>query len=430
MEQIKYAIGRSLPRQKRSRSAGDGGLSGQSVLLLIVHGLFAAANALSGTFVNVYLWKASHDFALIGSFALAGQAAGTLTFLLAGNWVKTHNKMNCLRLGVALSALFYLCVLALGVQSVQYAPALGALQGAASGFFWLAFNVVYFEVTGPDDRDRFNGWSGFIGSGTSMIAPWLSGLLITQIGNGSGSGYRFIFTLSLFIFVAGAIVSFFLRKRPPEERFNWARIAESLRDRRSPWRLVVPALAAQGAREGVFTFIIGVLIFVATGNEAKVGNYWLYASAAGLASYWAVGRFIKQRQRKGAMLAAVIMMTAAIVPFFYAVNYTTLLLFGVVVGVFFPMFIVPLTSSVFDLIGRDDESARHRVEYVVLRELGLGAGRMAGTLVFIVVVSQSAALMTMNWLLLGIGSSCIVAWLFMRRFLDMGVRYSVDKRKE
>ena len=68
--------------------------------------------------------------------------------------------MNCLRLGVAVSAGFYMLVLWLGASSFHYFVWLGMVQGISAGLFWVAFNVVYFEVTDPDNRDRFNGWVG------------------------------------------------------------------------------------------------------------------------------------------------------------------------------------------------------------------------------------------------------------------------------
>lgn len=408
--------------------AGHSELDGQAVLLLVVHGLFAAANALSGTFVNVYLWKVRQDYALIGWFALFSHLAGALTFWMAGKWVKERNKMNSLRLGVALSAVFYLAVLLLGRRAADLVIPLGILQGMAAGFFWLAFNVVYFEITEPDNRDKFNGWSGLIGSLSSMIAPWISGLMITRVGDGAGSGYRMIFSLSLTVFLIGVIVSFFLKKRKPDGKYRWLYGFHSLKENGSPWRSVLPGLAAQGVREGVFAFIIGVLIFAATESEAKVGNYWLYSSAVGLVSYWLCGRWLKPARRSAAMLIAALMLTAAVLPFFIAVNYGTLILFGIIAGVFFPLYIIPMTSSVFDLIGKDDDSARHRVEYVVIRELALNAGRIAGTLIFIAVLSRTDSVTAMSLLLLGIGSSPILAWLFMRGVLKKGIRYTVDNR--
>lgn len=429
MVHLKHAVDHRRHIRDAAVKTGAADLDGQAVLLLAVHGLFAAASALSGTFVNVYLWKVKHDFTLIGWFALFSHIAGALTFWIAGKWVKERNKMNSLRLGVALSAAFYLAVLLLGRRAADLVIPLGMLQGMAGGFFWLAFNVVYFEITGPDNRDRFNGWSGLLGSLSSMIAPWVSGLMITRIGDGEGSGYRLVFSISLVVFLIGVIASFFLKRRKPGDRYIWLYGFRTLATKGSEWRLVLPGLAAQGVREGVFAFVIGVLIFAATGNEAKVGNYWLYSSAVGLASYWICGRFLKPKRRSAAMLVAVLMLTAAVLPLFLEVNYATLLIFGITAGVFFPLYMIPMTSSVFDLIGKDDDSARHRVEYVVIRELALNAGRIVGTLIFILVLSQTDSVKAMNGLLLGVGSSPILSWLFMRSVLKRNIRYTVDNRE-
>lgn len=83
-------------------------LNRQSLLLLAVNGLIVLAGALSGTFLNVYLWKSKQDYAMIGWFTVAQQVAVGLTFWLGGKWVKEYNKMNALRAGIVLSGLFYL----------------------------------------------------------------------------------------------------------------------------------------------------------------------------------------------------------------------------------------------------------------------------------------------------------------------------------
>ncbi|GJM70674.1 hypothetical protein HMSSN036_28900 [Paenibacillus macerans] len=86
-------------------------LNGQSILLLAVNGLFVLAGALSGTFLNVYIWKMKQDLPLIGWFTFSQQLALGLTFWIAGKWVKERDKMIFLRLGIIVSGLFYLLVL-------------------------------------------------------------------------------------------------------------------------------------------------------------------------------------------------------------------------------------------------------------------------------------------------------------------------------
>jgi YQGE family putative transporter len=397
-----------------------GRLDGQTRLLLLVHVLFACANALSGAFVNVYLWKAKQDFAMIGWFALSHQVVMATTFLVAGKWVKEHNKMNSLRLGVALAALFYLLVLILGKSAAEWVVLLGGVQGMSSAFFWLAFNVVYFEVTDRANRDVFNGWAGLLGSAAGMAAPWISGFLITRMEN--TAGYRLIFSISLGVFVVGAIVSFFLKRRPAQERYEWLYGLKQLRQAGNDWRSAFPALVAQGTREGVFGFLIGLMVYIATRNELQLGNFALITSAVSLVAFYAAGKLIKPGRRSIPMLLGALAMTFIILLFFWKVNYTTLLIFGIVIALFYPLYSIPITSSVFDLIGVNKESAEHRVEYVVLRETALNTGRIMGTAAFIAVVSFTTKPVHIATLMLVLGAAPVFSWIFLRKHLAGGIK--------
>ncbi|RXZ80091.1 MFS transporter [Paenibacillaceae bacterium] len=398
-----------------ARSPNNGKLDKQAVLLLAVQGLFGVANALSGTFVPVYLWKASQSFVLIGWFTLFQYVISGLTFWLAGKWVKQQGKMNSLRLGVVVSGLFYLLVLWLGPLSVQYAIPLGMVNGMASGFFWLAFNVVYFEITEPDNRDRFNGWAGLLGSGAGIVAPWISGILITTFAG--EQGYRIIFTISLIIFGLAAVISFFLHKREASGKYEWFHGIRQLRNRKLPWRHVFISLMAQGMREGVFMFLIGLMVFVVTQNERKLGSFVLWTSLVGLVSFWLVGRFMKMKNRRWWMLAGVCIITLVILPLFIKFNYMTLLWFGIGTALFLPLYSIPMTSAVFDLIGQSEQNARQREEFIVLRELGLVAGRLVGIIIFMLVTAQTTSMQAMTWLLLAVGIMPVAGWWFMRRYV-------------
>ncbi|SFL13306.1 MFS transporter, YQGE family, putative transporter [Paenibacillus sp. 1_12] len=397
-----------IPTDKHSGTLGK-----QVRLLLAVHGLFAAGTALSGTFVNVYLWKARHDYTIIGWYALINYVAMAVVFWLAGVWVKEHNKMNCLRLGVAVSASFYMLVLWLGDRAVDHYLVLGIILGTASGLFWLAFNIVYFEVTDPYNRDRFNGWTGLLGSVAGMIAPWIAGFLIVHMS--PSGGYRLIFTISLVIFLLGVLVSFFLTKRKSEGHYEWLLPARCLFKKGTVWRPVSLALIAQGIREGVFGFLIALLVYSSTGSEMMLGNFSLITSGVALISFMIAGRLLKHKHRSAAMGWGALMMVVVIVPMFWGVNFISLLIFGVGVSLFFPLYSIPMTSSVFDLIGMDPDCVKKREEYIIFRELSLNVGRISGLAVFIGVVSVTVSPLAMNVLLLTIGSSPVAAWLWMRR---------------
>jgi YQGE family putative transporter len=390
-------------------------LNGQAALLLIVQVLYGIANALSGTFVPVYLWKASQSYMLIGWFTMGQYVMSGLTFWVVGKWVKEHNKMNSLRIGIILSGVFYCTVLLLGTQAKVYYLPLGLLNGMALGFFWIAYNVIYFEITDPDNRDRFNGWSGLLGSAAGIVAPWVSGLLITSMQG--EKGYRLIFSLSLVIFSISVVLSFWLKKRHGPGSYNWKHGLQQLMQKGNPWRRMFPAIAAQGVREGVFMFLVGLTVYVATQNESKLGTFSLITSLVALFSFWIVSKILKKNNRKLAMLIGVIMIGIVILPLFWKVSYATLLMFGIGTSLFMPLYIIPMTSRVFDLIGQSEESAREREEFIVLREAGLVTGRVIGLSSYLIVLPLNHSAVAITWLLFAVGIFPIAGWWFMKPFL-------------
>src|SRR5205814_735485 len=155
----------------------------------------------------------------------------------------------------------------------------------------------------PQTRDKFNGLAGLLGSGAGMAAPWLSGYLITHMKD--TSGYRLIFTISLIVFVIGVVVSFFLKKRKVQEQFHWLYGFQCLLKPAHPWRKITVGLVAQGVREGVFGFLIILLVYIYTKNEMKLGNFSLISSAVAFVSFMIVGKWLKPRWRKITMLIGV-----------------------------------------------------------------------------------------------------------------------------
>src|SRR5699024_10966144 len=121
--------------------------------LLFIGGLYSLGIFLSNTFVNVYLWKQSGEYITIAVYNLAIYLFQTVTFILAGKIAKKVDRIIVLRLGVVFLSLFFLSVLIMAENAAKYNFMLGGLLGIGYGFYWLAFNVLTFEITEPETRD-------------------------------------------------------------------------------------------------------------------------------------------------------------------------------------------------------------------------------------------------------------------------------------
>ncbi|TYS87639.1 MFS transporter [Rossellomorea aquimaris] len=391
---------------------GDIDLTRDLTLLLLIGGLYSLSIALSNTFVNIYLWKQSGEFIDLGIYNLTVVIFQPLTFILAGRWAKKVDRVIVLRFGVIFLALFYISVLAFGESAENYLVVLGALLGIGYGFYWLAFNVLTFEITEPETRDFFNGFLGTLTSAGGMIGPILAGYIISRFA--SYKGYTIVFGLSLLLFAVAVLLSFFLKRRPASGRYLFLRILEE-RKNNANWRFITNAHFFQGLREGTFIFIISVFVFISTGSEFAIGTFGLINSGIAFVGYYIASRVIKKKFRKKAILLGGILLYLAIFLIVFDVTYTKLLLYAGMIAIAYPILLVPYISMTYDVIGTGWNAAEMRIEYIVVREIFLNSGRIVSVLAFIIAVTFFNHEESIPILLLMLGAGHTLIYFFVRK---------------
>ncbi|GIN85474.1 hypothetical protein J6TS2_18600 [Heyndrickxia sporothermodurans] len=391
---------------------GDVELTRDLSLLLYIGGIYSLSVALSNTFVNIYLWKQSGQFIDLAIYNLSVVIFQPLTFILAGRWAKKVDRVIVLRMGVSFLALFYLSVLFFGGNASHYLVVLGGLLGIGYGFYWLAFNVLTFEITEPETRDFFNGFLGTLNSAGGMIGPILAGYIISRFS--SNIGYTIVFGVSLTLFALAVLLSFFIKRRPAHGRYLLRRIWRE-RNTNNNWRLITTAHFFQGLRDGTFAFIISVFVFVSTGSEFALGTFGLINSGISFLGYSIVARLIKNDFRKKAILLGGLLLYGAIFIIAFDFSYTRLLLYAAVIAIAYPIILVPYLSMTYDVIGRGWQAAEARVEYIVVRELFLNSGRIVSIVAFIGAITFFNDTESIPFLLMILGSGYIFVFYFLNK---------------
>ncbi|MCA1031753.1 MFS transporter [Bacillus timonensis] len=391
---------------------GDVEVNKDLILLLIIGGLYSLSIALSNTFVNVYLWKQSGEFSDLGIYNLSIVVMQPLTFILAGRWAKKIDRVIVLRLGVTSLALFFLAVLFIGESASQYLVLIGGILGIGYGFYWLAFNVLTFEITEPETRDFFNGFLGILTSLAGMIGPILAGYIISSMQK--FTGYTVIFSISLALFTGAVILSFFLKRRSAEGEFLFIRILKERKNNKN-WRLITSAHFFQGLREGTFIFVITVLVFITTNSELALGKFGLVNSAVAFVFYYLATRLIKKKHRKKSIMVGGLLLYASIFLILFDVTYTRLIMYAIVIAIAYPILLVPYISLTYDIIGKGWNAAEMRIEYVVVREIFLNLGRIVSIISFLIAVTFFKEEQSLPILLsiIGAGHACI--YFFVRK---------------
>jgi MFS transporter, YQGE family, putative transporter len=393
-------------------------ISKELVLLLTISGLYYLGIALSNTFVNIFLWKHTKSFFDIGLYNLMIVIFQPLTFLVAGRWAKTVDRIVVLRAGVVILALFFISVLVLGAQTQRYLLLFGALIGMGYGFYWCAYNVLVFEVTEPDTRDFFNGIQGVLSSFGGMIGPILAGWIISSMTN--YRGYRVIFAISLTLLSLAVVTSFFLERRASEGAFNFRRIFQERSNDRN-WKDLLWAHFFQGIREGTFMFIIALWVFLSTGSELSLGEFALVESGVSFIGYLLVSRLIKPKFRKTSILIGGAILYGGVYLLLFNLTYTTLIIYAVVAAIAYPLLFVPYGSLTYDVIGHGWKAAEMRIEYIVVKELFLNFGRILSILLFLGTIWYfKNDVQGIRYLLMVIGTGHLAIYFWIRHIVLTG----------
>ncbi|KAB2333875.1 MFS transporter [Bacillus mesophilum] len=359
---------------------GDIEVTRDLTLLLLIGGLYSLSIALSNTFVNIFLWKQSGEYFDLGLYNLSIVVLQLITFTIAGRWAKKIDRVIVLRIGVIFLGTFYLAVLIAGGNASAYLLLLGALLGVGYGFYWLAFNVLTFEITEPENRDFFNGFLGILNSVAGMAGPIAAGFIISKMEK--FTGYSIIFGISLTLFLVAVILSFFLNRRPASGRYWFSRI---LKERKNSfnWRMITNAHFFQGLREGTFAFLVSVFVFISTGSELALGTFGLVNSGISFVAYYIVSRMLRKHQRKKAILIGGILLYVSIFFILANITFPKLMIYAAIIAVGYPILFVPYVSMTYDVIGTAWKAREMRIEYIVVRELYLNIGRVVSVLAFL-----------------------------------------------
>lgn len=381
------------------------------LLLLLIGGLYSLGIFLSSTFVNIYLWKQSNSYTDIAFYNLSIYVLQPLTFIFAGKCAKRIDRVIVLRTGVIVLSLFFLTVLIVGERAATYNVLLGALLGIGYGFYWLAYNVLTFEITEPDTRDFFNGFLGVLQSLGGMSGPLLAGFIISRLNN--FTGYTVIFSLSFGLFIIAVLVSLGLSRRKAKGNFSFKRIMDE-RKSNIHWKRILNAHVSQGFREGTFLFAVSIWIFLLTRNELSLGIFNLVYSGFSFLFYFIVSRVVKPRRRKKAILFSGLALYLSVLILLVSDTMLLLLCYAAVAGIFFPLFYVPYISLTYDVIGKSWNAGEMRIEYIVVREIFLNGGRVLSILVFLLAILLIRPETGIPYILLMVGGGHLLVYFFIK----------------
>lgn len=328
------------------------------------------------------MFKVDHSFRAIALYNLMVFVTLPLSFVFAAWIAKRTTTAMSMRFGIALHALFYMITLIIGEQAARVPELLGILMGLGAGFYWLAFDVLSVSYTDSGGHEPFFGVHGLVTSISGVVAPPFAGLLIMRedVFFGGLTGYHIVFAISFALFLAATVFSFRLHS-DKMERIRFGAGLKALGH--SVWWRLMAASSIYGLREGVFMFLIGLLVFVATGSELKLGEFLLLQGGLSFLSFYLAGKW-SARYRPRLFTIGAFGMGVAAVLFLFPIQLVTIVIYGSLTAAALPFFLVPLQGYVYDAVETRVDKIAPPTTHIIVREWFENAGRVGGIVLFLV----------------------------------------------
>jgi MFS transporter, YQGE family, putative transporter len=352
-------------------------LDRRASFMVLINGAYTAANLLAGTFLSIFLWRASHDLTPIAIYSGLSALMIPLAFVANGLLWRGMGAGASIRLGLFGNGFVYLLVLVLGNGAPQWVILLGLLRGIAEGFYWSGFHLVSYDTTSDGDRDRYFGAQATATWLLTALLPPAAGAVIvagSKLGGGPYQGYELIFALACVLLMAAMVLAGRLPSAA-RERLSVRRVAALVR-RNPDWQWVTFARLTDGFTGSLLGLVLTILTYLMLKNEQQVGNFNGLMGLLGVGISLGLATFMKPQHRTACALVGGTMLVLSTLVFPLYLTGWALIAFGLLRAVGGPLHGNALAPVALQVIDRDPAPRAMRYDYIVHQELCLGVGRV------------------------------------------------------
>lgn len=368
---------------------------------------------MAGLFLNLYLWRLTESLWVNGFYNIIVYSVTPFAFALGG-WVsKKRDRVLALRIGVALTAIFYLLVILAREAVVDWYPLFGVFAGIAGAFYWSAYLKIMYDVSTEQNRIRYLGFNMFAFTSAGLVGPMLAGWIIAL--NEGLRGYIIVFTFAFVMYVLTTIVSLRIRAIRTHHHSYYLKFAGLLLRKHKLWRGSLFGFLTMGLLQGIMLFLPNILLYKALPDEQWIGYIGAICSLASIVVSLGITRAAKERYARWYMIAAAGGFTIAALLLQAGVNLVTVVTFMLLHALINPLYGNTMNSYYYRLVGQLPLKGQLTIEAVVVRETFLNIGRVCSIFAIIAIAGDPDSSL-LPWVIL----AASLLQFTMARWIDRG----------
>lgn len=295
------------------------------------------------------------------------------------NFCKSKHRVILMRLGIVLDFVYFLTIILLKEQIVNYLYIIGVLYGLEEGFYYSVYNILESDGVTNKERSKFTGVYTATKAILSVVFPLVFGSVIYTIG----------FTNSLFIVLVIVVLRIILstlfkdENIPEGNKTNMKKFRELIKNNKKVKQMFKVELFNGLTYEGTFSYIVTIYIIRIFSNSFSLGIFTSIFSIITCLLGILFAKCIKPNHYKNIIKISMTFTIISLCIMIYKCNMITVVLFKL-----FQTF----SKSLTDLINGNSEAnisnidilkKEFKVEYFLSSETALFVARIISTSLFI-----------------------------------------------
>lgn len=222
-------------------------------------------------FLVLYFISVSNNNILpLGIYKLVAMTTVWIVIFLVRNICKSKNRVWLMRIGMVIYFLYFLTIILLKEQVVNYIYIIGLLYGLEEGFYYSVYNTIESDGIENENREKYLGMYNGLKNIISTIFPLFFGSLIQS------SGFINTITLVLVIVVLQIILSIVLDDNniPKGNKTNLKEFKEAMKEH-PELKSVIGNQICYGLTysEGALSYVITIYIIKIFSESISLGIF-------------------------------------------------------------------------------------------------------------------------------------------------------------
>lgn len=355
-------------------------------VLLLTNLIYSLVIPIIELFIGAYIIRNSYNFSLVMMFQLAQATGIPITFFLNGILLKRFPISRMYSIGMILSSVSMAAMMFMKTPNIMSVSIAGLIMGFSYGFFWANRNFLALTSTTNANRNYYYGLETFFSTFSVIIVPYAAGVFIAgsqRMNWFSGNINTSYHILTAIVFLLTIWASFMAHqgkfKNPPETPlifFTFHRL----------WKKLIALSVLKGLAHGYIVMAPVMLIMGLVGSEGSLGILQSAGAALSAILLYILGRKATPEHRLkifGIGLSLFLIGAAANAALYSVAGVLIFVACLVFARPLLDLAYFPIQLGVTELVATIEK--KNQFTYIFRHELGVYAGRVLGSGMFITV---------------------------------------------